>query len=263
MEPQVSVVLPTYNWATVLPYSIGSVLDQTLSEFELLVVGDCCTDESEEVVRSFDDPRIEWINLTDRSGHQATPNNEGLHRARSAIVAYISHDDVWLPRHLELLVRAIDDGAALAHARWLQVVPGQRPRVVPRRGWSFRRGSCFPPTTFAHRRDVGLAVGGWRVPAETGHVFPECDLTARIAEAYGRPALVPLVTSIKLPAARRPGVYRERPHHEQRAWREQIRADATPEQTFFDTYAPRPRYPTRLVWTLGHTAKQIWRCIKT
>src|ERR1041384_1641145 len=48
--PRVTVIIPPYNWSTVLPYSIGSVLDQTFTDFELLVIGDGCTDDSEAVV---------------------------------------------------------------------------------------------------------------------------------------------------------------------------------------------------------------------
>src|SRR5262249_29306735 len=47
LMPQVTVIIPTYNWSAVLPYSIGSALRQTFSDFELLVIGDGCTDDSE------------------------------------------------------------------------------------------------------------------------------------------------------------------------------------------------------------------------
>ncbi len=257
--PRVTVVLATYNWATVLPYSIGSVLDQTFTDLELLVIGDGCSDESEQVVASFGDPRVRWINLPDPTRHQAGPNNEGLRQARGAIVAYLGHDDLWLPRHLELLVGAIDRGSAFAHGRVLHVVPDEPPRVVPGRGWSYRRGARIPPTSLAHRREAARAVGGWRLPDETGSLDPEDDLCARLFDRYGRPALVPLVTSVKLPASRRPGVYRERPHHEQDHWRRRINATDAPERTFFETYAPRPFYPPRLVWTLGKAAKTLRR----
>ncbi len=57
MNPSVTVIIAIYNWSSVLPYSIGSVLRQTFTDFEVLVVGDGCTDESEAVVRGVGDPR--------------------------------------------------------------------------------------------------------------------------------------------------------------------------------------------------------------
>ena len=61
--PRVTVVMATYNWAPVLPYSIASVLDQRFDDFELWVVGDGCTDESAAVVTSVGDRRVRWCNL--------------------------------------------------------------------------------------------------------------------------------------------------------------------------------------------------------
>ena len=87
-----TVIIPTYNWAPVLPYSIGSVLDQTLTDFELLVVGDGCTDESEGVVRDIarQDSRVRWINLPENTRSQSKPNNEGNRQARGEFVAYLA-----------------------------------------------------------------------------------------------------------------------------------------------------------------------------
>lgn len=114
--PLVTVVIPTYNWATVLPYSIASVLGQTMGDFELLVIGDGCTDESGEVVRAIGDARVQWINLAANCGSQVGPNNEALRRARGTYMAYLGHDDLWLPRHLEYLVRvAAADEIGRAH----------------------------------------------------------------------------------------------------------------------------------------------------
>src|SRR5947207_7975428 len=80
--PRVTVIMATYNWSSVLPYSIGSALRQSFTDFELLVVGDGCTDDSEQVVTAIGDPRVRWINLSSNSGHQSAPNNEGLRQAR-------------------------------------------------------------------------------------------------------------------------------------------------------------------------------------
>ena len=88
-SPHVTVVIPTYNYAGVLEYSISSVLDQTFRDFELLVVGDGCTDDSERVVRSIGDARVQWVNLPRNTGHQTGPNNEGLRRARGEVIAYL------------------------------------------------------------------------------------------------------------------------------------------------------------------------------
>jgi glycosyltransferase involved in cell wall biosynthesis len=75
--PLLTIIIPTFNWSTVLPYSIGSVLRQTFSDFEVLVVGDGCTDDSEAVVKAVGDKRVRWINLPANTGHQSGPNKEG------------------------------------------------------------------------------------------------------------------------------------------------------------------------------------------
>src|SRR5215212_6896548 len=108
MPPRVTAIIPTYNWSAVLPYSIGSVLRQTMTDIELLVVGDGCTDDSEAVVTGIGDPRVRWINLPANTGHQSGPNNEGLRQARGEMIAYLGHDDLWLPHHLASAVAALD-----------------------------------------------------------------------------------------------------------------------------------------------------------
>jgi hypothetical protein len=245
--PRVTVIIPTYNWATVLPYSIGSVLDQTYRDFELLVIGDGCTDESETVVGRIDDPRVQWHNLAVNTAHQSGPNNEGLRRASGTMIAYLGHDDLWLPRHLEVLVGAIDAGARIAHATTIFVEPDRRPVQFPARDWSYQTDAWIPPTTMAHDRDVALEVGGWRAPRETGAVDAETDLWNRIGAAAHAPRWVRRVTSVKLPAALRRDVYRERPCAEQSAWLERMRASDDPERDFTHAYPDRRPLPERVM----------------
>ncbi|MGH7485232.1 MAG: glycosyltransferase family 2 protein, partial [bacterium] len=106
MPPRVTVIIPTWNRSSVLPYSIGSVLRQTFRDFELIVAGDGCTDDSEQVVSAIGDPRLRWINLPANTRHQSGPNNEALRQARGEIIAYLGHDDLWLPHHLAAHVAA-------------------------------------------------------------------------------------------------------------------------------------------------------------
>jgi glycosyltransferase involved in cell wall biosynthesis len=222
--PRVTVIIPTYNWATVLPYSIGSVLDQSFTDFELLVIGDGCTDESGEVVAAIDDPRVSWWNLETNAGHQSGPNNVGIERANGDVIAYLGHDDLWLPNHLELLVEAIDGGAPIAFSSILLVLLDDRPQRWPTAGASRRPGKWVPPSALAHRRDVAQSVGGWRHPFDSDSRLPEADLVDRMAQAWGPATFVDRVTAVKLSAGKRPNVYRDRPCHEQAHWLATIRA---------------------------------------
>jgi len=215
IAPRVTVIIATYNWSTVLPYSIGSVLRQTFADWELLVIGDGCSDDSAAVVRTFDDPRVQWLNLPANTGHQSGPNNEGLRRAAGELVAYLGHDDLWLPHHLALLVAEIDRGAVAAYGITELVAPGDRAvEPAPRRLDAYRPGTWIPPTGLVHRRSVALELGGWRKPGET-RVDPEVDLLERIAARGGEVAFVRRLTAVKFPAAVRRDVYRERPCAEQ------------------------------------------------
>ncbi|HVA07162.1 MAG TPA: glycosyltransferase [Acidimicrobiales bacterium] len=227
-NPRVTVIIPTYNWSTVLPYSIASVLEQTYADFELLVIGDGCTDDSADVVARCEDPRVRWHNLRENTGNQAGPNNEGIRQAQGDVIAYLGHDDLWLRDHLSHLVHAIDNDADLVHANALFVLPSRKPYRWPTPGWRYRPGIWVPPTTVVHRRALADAVGGWRMPRDTGDLDAESDLWQRIVAKCGPPIRVKRVTSVKLHAGFRPGVYRQRPHHEQAYWLERIRASAGP-----------------------------------
>ena len=215
-SPRVTVIIPTYNWSTVLPYSIASVLEQTFSDFELLVIGDGCTDDSERVVTAIDDPRVRWINLPATGGGQFGPNNEGLRQAKGELIAYLGHDDLWLPHHLACAVEAIDHGADLTYSILLAIGPGGS--FLP------PYTALAPPTAVVHRCAITEAVGGWRNFRELS-IWPEADLWQRAMAAGYRAQFVPRLTGVKFTAAIRRNVYRERPSHEQAAWLARIRAE--------------------------------------
>src|SRR3954453_5561675 len=101
--PRVTIITATYNYSSVLRYAIKSALEQTFQDFEHWIIGDGCTDDSDEVVRSFNDPRLHWHNLPENVGSQFAPNNKGLELARGEYIAYLGHDDIWHPSHLAKL----------------------------------------------------------------------------------------------------------------------------------------------------------------
>lgn len=221
--PRVTVIVPTYNWSSVLPYSVGSAVGQTFDDFEVLVVGDGCTDDSEAVVRAVGDERVRWINLPANTGHQSAPNNEGLRQARGEIIAYLGHDDLWLPHHLSCMVAAIEAGADLAFGITEQIIPGVPGRLTPSK-LKYIPGAWIPPTGVAHRRRLTETVGGWG-DYRGLTTAPETDLWLRAHEHGFKFVFVPRLTALKFPASKRPGVYRETPHHEQAEWFERVRSE--------------------------------------
>jgi glycosyltransferase involved in cell wall biosynthesis len=223
VPPRVSVVIATYNWSSVLPYSIGSVLRQTMDDFEILVVGDGCTDDSEAVVAAIGDPRIRWFNLPANTRHQSGPNNEGLRQARGELIAYLGHDDLWLPHHLQAHVAALDSSnAAMTYSLLVTILPdGREPRPARPRP---EDGAWSPPSCTVHRRSVTEALGGWRDYREIT-VPPEIDLWRRARAAGFEFRFVSRLTAIKFPASTRRGVYRTRPSSEQAAWSARIASE--------------------------------------
>jgi GT2 family glycosyltransferase len=216
------VIIPTYNWSAVLRYAINSVLHQTMDDFELLVIGDGCTDDSEDVVTAIPDPRIRWINLPSNTGHQAGPSNRGLQEARGQFIAYLGHDDIWLDHHLECMIAALQgSGAAVAWSLLSRIFPGKgvgRPSFPGPQGAGGGTPSCT-----VYRRSVTDRIGGWKDYREL-RLPPEADLFLRARAAGFATVFVPRLTALKFPASARKNVYRDKPSHEQAWWFEQIRA---------------------------------------
>ena len=99
-KPVVSVIIPTYNRAHLIGRAIRSVLNQTYTDFELIVVDDASTDNTEEIVKSFKEHRIRYLcHETNRGGSAA--RNTGIKASHGEYVAFLDADDEWLPCHLE------------------------------------------------------------------------------------------------------------------------------------------------------------------
>ena len=225
-SPAVSVVLSTYNRGNILPFAIESVLGQTSDDWELLVVGDNCTDDSEEIVARFDDRRIRFINLRERVGDQSGPNNEGVRQARGPFVAFLNHDDLWFPDHLERMLAAFaSEEVDVAFALALEVEPNGRFRVnmVYPEGIYDPRGAP-PIPSWVVRRSAFDRFGPMRRRDECWSL-PTQDWLFRAWRRGARVVHVAAPTLIVITSATRPNTYRDRHEHEQRHWSDLMRSD--------------------------------------
>ena len=93
--------MPSYNTAKYIAESINSVLAQTYSNWELLIVDDCSTDNTDEIVKPFwADERIKYFKNEKNSG-AAVSRNKALREAKGKWIAFLDSDDLWLPEKLE------------------------------------------------------------------------------------------------------------------------------------------------------------------
>lgn len=109
-SPAVSIILPTYNRAALLGRSIRSVLGQSYTDFELIVIDDGSTDETPGVVAGFRDRRIRYFSLSRNTGAGAA-RNVGIRMARGKFLAFQDSDDEWLPSKLAKQMSAFERGS--------------------------------------------------------------------------------------------------------------------------------------------------------
>ena len=100
MGDLVSIIVPSYNCAKYLPDTIQSVLSQTYENWEMIIVDDCSTDNTEEVVKGFADERIKYLKNEKNSG-AALSRNYALREAKGRWIAFLDSDDMWMPEKLE------------------------------------------------------------------------------------------------------------------------------------------------------------------
>lgn len=188
-KPAVSVLLPTHNRPETLVYAIRSVLAQTFTDYELLVVGDGCTDSTAVLVGSFPDPRLHWFDLPKAPGVGYANRNLVLRQAQGALIAFMTHDDLWFPDHLLLLKPLFERPVIdLAYSRPLWVSPGGN--ITPsafnlhdpaiRAGFLARERNSLPSTCFVCRTDAVLARDGFD---ESLSQAGDLDLWSRIISA--------------------------------------------------------------------------------
>jgi len=108
MRPTVSVVMSSYNHSKFIEESIKSVLNQTFQDFELIIVDDCSTDNSQEIIRKYAEinSRVRPIFHNENMGTART-FNDGIEASKGEFIAFIASDDVWVKNKLETQIEIL------------------------------------------------------------------------------------------------------------------------------------------------------------
>ena len=171
-SPTISVIIPTHNRSDLLPRAMKSVFAQTFQDWEMIVVDDASTDDTEDVVRSFRDERVRYVRLERNSGPSCA-RNVGISNARARYLAFLDSDDECLPDKLEVQLRRFETnphslprlGAVVGRRR----VQGGRSASAPSQRLRPLRGDV--------RRAVfgaGRLIGHWNSDWPTMLVRREC-----------------------------------------------------------------------------------------
>ncbi|TCJ18706.1 glycosyltransferase family 2 protein [Parasulfuritortus cantonensis] len=231
-RPRVTVVVATYGRPDALVCALRSVRAQTCPDWRLVVVGDACGDATGAALAPFlGDRRIAYANLPWRCGEQALPNSAAMALADSDFIAFLNHDDLWLPDHLAVAIRQLEATGAdffVGRSAWVwddaeapDVLPpfaslSPRPRSFTA---MFRTGLHYiePVSAWVVRTDLARRVGPWRRSRDLFRT-PIHDWAIRAGRRGARLAEAEAVTCIKFENHwRRPERRYETPAHAQEA----------------------------------------------
>jgi glycosyltransferase involved in cell wall biosynthesis len=186
-QPTISVVIPTYNRARVLPRAVRSVLGQTYVDFELIVVDDGSTDDTHAAVAAFSDRRLRAIHAAHAG--QAAARNQGVSVARGEWIAFLDDDNEWRADYLERQLAVAERTPGVGVVYCLTEVRLQGSADVSSRGYpewcptgdvfdDFLAGWWAPVSGMIMRRATLAEVGGF---SEDLAVFDEYDLMMQVA----------------------------------------------------------------------------------
>lgn len=123
----VSIIMPSWNTGDFIAESIQSVLNQTYTNWELLIVDDCSTDNTDEVVASFEDKRIRYFKNKKNSGAALT-RNRAMRKAKGEWIAFLDSDDLWMPEKLEKQINFMNkNGYIFSYTEYEKIDEADKP----------------------------------------------------------------------------------------------------------------------------------------
>lgn len=190
-NPHVSIIIPTYNREKLIINALDSIFNQTFKDYEILIIDDASTDNTEQVIKELNHPKVKYLKLEKNSG-QCIARNFGAKRAQGKFIAFLDSDDEWLPKKLESQLKIFNEGSDRLGA--VYGYSYQKDVIKDETGLSdsgYFRGDIFgevltgfcPPTPslFVVKRSAFESVSGFDESLVT---FVDLDLWLRISEKY-------------------------------------------------------------------------------
>jgi glycosyltransferase involved in cell wall biosynthesis len=195
-KPIFSVIIPTYNRCYILWRAIQAVLAQTFPFFELIIIDDCSTDETEKLVKTFTDPRIVYVKLKKNGGPSAA-RNIGLKRAKGKYIAYLDSDNKWYDDFLETMHKAFlknkDKKIIFCKKNYrLTIIDENNKEIRVRDEMSkankyfdlkrlWHRRIMLDTSSMCHEKQAVIKIGGWD---ENLRFWEDWELTLRLSKIY-------------------------------------------------------------------------------
>lgn len=163
----VSVVVPTFNHAKFLNQALQSIIKQSHQNWEAIIVNNFSTDNTLQIIESFNEPRFKVVNFQN-NGVIAASRNEGIRRSSAPFIAFLDSDDVWYSEKLSRCLVELESGNDLVcHGeKWVSTDTRQRnivygPASNATHDKLLFRGNCLSTSATIVRRDVLNKVGGF------------------------------------------------------------------------------------------------------
>ena len=190
--PKITVIIPTYNRAALLPRAVNSVLAQTCQDFELLIVDDGSADDTPAVIAAFDDPRVRSLRH-DVNRRLAAARNTGITHARGEYLAFLDDDDEFTADSIASRLAALEAASqdtALVYG-WVNEIDDMTGEITERRRHEVEgaeafeailRGGFFSmPSAMFVRTSAAKRIGGFNEKLKSAE---DCYFLAEITAAY-------------------------------------------------------------------------------